>query len=42
MFIQGERKVENNGDMYFAKKDNRVKQCTIIELPPKLISKHSI
>jgi len=29
MFIQGERKVENNGDMYFAKKDNRVKQSAI-------------
>jgi len=33
MFIQGERKVENNGDMYFAKKDNRAevspKLCTV-------------
>ena len=28
--------------MYFVKKDNRVKRCKIIELPPKLISKHSI
>jgi hypothetical protein len=28
--------------MYSAKKNNRVKQCKIIELPPKLLSKHSI
>jgi hypothetical protein len=28
--------------MYSAKKNNRVKRCEIIELPPKLISKHSI
>jgi hypothetical protein len=28
--------------MYSAKKNNRAKRCEIIELPPKLISKHSI
>ena len=28
--------------MYPAKKNNRVKRCKIIELQPKLISKHSI
>jgi hypothetical protein len=28
--------------MYSTKKNNRVKRCKIIELPPKLISKHSV
>jgi len=42
MFNQGERLVENNGDISSAKKNNSVKRCKIIELPSKLLSKHSV
>jgi hypothetical protein len=34
--------MENNGNMYSEKEGNWIKRCKIIELPPKLISKHSI
>jgi hypothetical protein len=40
VFNQEERQVENNGDMYPTKKNNRIKQCKIIELQLKLFKEN--
>lgn len=42
MFNQGEIQVENSGDMYSVKKNDRVKRCKIIDLQSKLLSKYTI